>query len=98
MKKIMTDHVENAKHGMFQDATNSVKQRLTEMVRTVEEEMANHGDLIFNMCRDYMAVLGGAHIREGDLMPRYERLLRKTSSWGTCHSRRPLQISSRWRR
>ncbi|KAF2817072.1 uncharacterized protein BDZ99DRAFT_373364 [Mytilinidion resinicola] len=78
MKGIMAVHVEQEKNSMFRDATDTVKERLSKMVETVDESMRERGDAIFeNMRRDYMVILGGAHIRPGQVMPRAERMLRK---------------------
>ncbi|KAF2503115.1 hypothetical protein BU16DRAFT_29835 [Lophium mytilinum] len=78
MKGIMAGHVEQEKNSMFRDATDTVKERLSKMVETVDESMRERGDAIFeNMRRDYMAILGGVHIRPGEVMPRAERMLRK---------------------
>jgi hypothetical protein len=62
---------------MFRESTREVKDHLKEMCRKVEEEMSNKADEVFIlMRRDYMTVITGAHMPQGQVMPKAERLAR----------------------
>jgi len=78
MKDAMASHVDQERHTMFRCATEAVKERLTQMCRAVEEQMSNKADEVFlQMRRDYMTTIGGAHLPQGNLMPKAERTMRK---------------------
>jgi hypothetical protein len=54
----MIDHVESNKNSMFVQACNTVKTHLDAMCRTVQREMNEHVENIFDMVyRDYNTVL-----------------------------------------
>ncbi|KAJ9637247.1 hypothetical protein H2199_007533 [Coniosporium tulheliwenetii] len=77
MKRAMTDHVSQESHTMFRKATETVQTELIRMCRAVEEHMANKADEVFvSMKRDYTTVLTGAHLPQGQLLPKPERTLR----------------------
>lgn len=77
MKNHMKEHIENTKTDMFQESVDGVKARLTDMCRSVEEEMSNKADEVWStMNRDYTQVISGTQLPEGEQMPKWERLLR----------------------
>lgn len=74
----MNAHVEQKRQTMFKDSTKEVQQRLKTMLRQVEEIMANKADEVFvAMSRDYKSVLGGGDVPQGELMPKWQRIMRK---------------------
>ncbi|MCJ1384792.1 hypothetical protein MMC17_007910 [Xylographa soralifera] len=78
MKTAMNAHVERQKHRMFEDSTNEVQQRLKAMIRGVDETMSNKADEVFvAMSRDYRSVLGGGDVPHGEMMPKWQRAMRK---------------------
>ncbi|MCJ1400989.1 hypothetical protein MMC11_004200 [Xylographa trunciseda] len=78
MKAAMNAHVERRKHTMFEDSTNEVQQKLKAMLRQVEETMSNKADEVFvAMSRDYRSVLGGGDVPHGEMMPKWQRAMRK---------------------
>ncbi|RDW67742.1 hypothetical protein BP6252_09138 [Coleophoma cylindrospora] len=77
MKQHMSSHVETHKQQMFNESCQQVKQRLTLMCRHVEEAVANKTDEIFVlMQRDYVTVISGSQIPDGQIMPKWERQTR----------------------
>ncbi|KAF2834718.1 hypothetical protein M501DRAFT_963774 [Patellaria atrata CBS 101060] len=77
MKEHMINHVGHYRHQMFRAAVDGVRKELVQMCRTVEEHLANSADRVFmDMRRDYLQVIGGAHLPEGEEMPKWERNLR----------------------
>lgn len=78
MKGYMNTHVEAERHSMFERSTGEVKERLTTMVRSVEETMLNEADEVFmQIRRDYLAVLGGTEAAQGEHMPKWQRTMRQ---------------------
>ncbi|KAF2995752.1 hypothetical protein E8E14_003295 [Neopestalotiopsis sp. 37M] len=77
MKAAMIDHVESNKNSMFVQACNTVKTHLDAMCRTVQREMNEHVENIFDMVyRDYNTVLIGTTVgRPAKLTPE-ERAIR----------------------
>ena len=63
---------------MFQRATQVVYNMITDLIKDVEEHMANCVDQVFvSMRRDYLQVL--SNVRVDDItMPKWERSLRST--------------------
>ncbi len=77
MKNHMTSHVDEHRQTMFKESTEVVKDLLKQMCRKVEEEMSNKADEVFVlMRRDYMTVISGAHMPQGQVMPKAERIAR----------------------
>ncbi|OCL10223.1 hypothetical protein AOQ84DRAFT_387654 [Glonium stellatum] len=78
MKDTMVSYVDKERHTMFFRATEAVKHRLTLMCTEIEELMSEKADEVFlQMRRDYMTTIGGAHLSQGDLMPKAERTVRR---------------------
>ena len=78
MKAHMNGHVEEERHTMFEQSTEEVKERLTALVRSVEEAMLNKADEVFmQIRRDYLAVLGGTEAPTGEFMPKWQRTMRQ---------------------
>ncbi|KAI4715999.1 hypothetical protein E4T48_07804 [Aureobasidium sp. EXF-10727] len=78
MKSHMTNHVTAQKDSMFQRATQVVRDMIKNLIKDVEENMANRTDQVFvGMRRDYLQVL--SNVRVDDIeMPKWERSLRGT--------------------
>ena len=63
---------------MFQASADKVKKSLEGLIKIVEEQLGEKTDEVFvSMRRDYRAVLGGGEVREGEMLPRPQRLCRK---------------------
>lgn len=63
---------------MFQASADRVKISLEQLVKTVEEQLGDKTEEVFvSMRRDYRAVLGAGDVKEGELLPRSQRLCRK---------------------
>ncbi|KAH0183485.1 hypothetical protein KCU99_g9481, partial [Aureobasidium melanogenum] len=78
MKNHMADHVTAQKDTIFRDATQVVRTMIMDLIKDVEEHMANHTDQLFaGMRRDYLQVLDNICV-EGIRMPKWERSLRGT--------------------
>ncbi|KAG9961586.1 hypothetical protein KCU61_g5414, partial [Aureobasidium melanogenum] len=78
MKTHMTNHVTAQKDTMFQRATQVVRNMITDLVKDVEEHMANRTDQVFvGMRRDYLQVLSNVRV-DDIMMPKWERSLRGT--------------------
>ncbi|OCK74971.1 hypothetical protein K432DRAFT_409418 [Lepidopterella palustris CBS 459.81] len=77
IKNAMANHVERERHQMFNRATETVKACLVSMCRDVEEQMSNKTDEIFQQMRkDYMTTIGGAHLPQGTIIPKAERVVK----------------------
>ncbi|KAI4765676.1 hypothetical protein E4T52_09296 [Aureobasidium sp. EXF-3400] len=78
MKTHMTNHVTAQKDNMFQRATQVVRNMIMDLIKDVEEHMANRTDQVFvGMRRDYLQVL--SNVRVDDItLPKWERSLRGT--------------------
>ncbi|MCJ1387289.1 hypothetical protein MMC18_000130 [Xylographa bjoerkii] len=78
MKAAMNTHVLRQKHTMFEESTNEVKMKLKAMIHQVDETMSNKADELFvAMSRDYRSVLGGGDVPHGEMMPKWQRAMRK---------------------
>ena len=78
MKGHMLNHVEQRKDSMFEEATESVKDRLRQMRLDVEEHMREETETVFQAMRsEYFAVIVGTKLPDGYVMPRDERKLRR---------------------
>ncbi|KAG9645665.1 hypothetical protein KCU95_g9010, partial [Aureobasidium melanogenum] len=78
VKTHMTNHVTAQKDTMFQRATQVVRNMITDLIKDVEEHMANRTDQVFvGMRRDYLQVLSNVRV-DDILMPKWERSLRGT--------------------
>ncbi|KAL1862591.1 hypothetical protein VTK73DRAFT_6744 [Phialemonium thermophilum] len=61
MKTIMLEHIEDARHHMFEDASNAVKDMLDEMCDRVEKTLLERFHELWDQCvRDYTTALIGA--------------------------------------
>ena len=77
MKNHMVGHVDQARHQMFGAATQTVRDHLKQMCKELEDSMATKVDEIYlNMQRDYMQVLGGRQLTQGDRMSKTEHDMR----------------------
>ncbi|KAF8866379.1 hypothetical protein BDZ45DRAFT_639507 [Acephala macrosclerotiorum] len=77
MKAHMASHVNTARTSMFTESCNEVKERLIDMCQTVEHIMAARADEVFLcMQRDYMEVISGTALPQGQTMPKWERKMR----------------------
>jgi hypothetical protein len=78
MKTHMANHVTAQKDAIFRDATQVVRNMIMDLIKDVEEQMANHTDQLFaGMRRDYLQVLDNTCV-EDIKMPKWERSLRGT--------------------
>jgi hypothetical protein len=78
IKSHMADHVTAQKDTIFRDATQVVRTMIMDLIKDVEERMANHTDQLFaGMRRDYLQVLNNICV-EDTKMPKWERSLRDT--------------------
>jgi hypothetical protein len=77
MKDHMLSHVDTHRQTMFRESTEEVKSHLTQMCRQVEEQMSNKADEVFAlMRRDYMMVVTGTRVPQGQELPKWERTMR----------------------
>lgn len=59
MKTIMVTHVDESRHTMFRDATDTVKAQLDTMCRNVKKQLTDRVEGIFEVVfREYMTVIG----------------------------------------
>ncbi|KAI8631989.1 hypothetical protein F5Y19DRAFT_382458 [Xylariaceae sp. FL1651] len=73
MKAAMATHVDNARHSMFRQATDSVKGRLQDMCRSVKKDIAELVEGIFDQVSiDYMRTLVGTEVDRSAKLPREE--------------------------
>lgn len=78
MKAAMIEHVDTERHTMFPHSCEEVRTKLKAMLRQVEELMGNKADEVFvAISRDYRSVLGGSDAPQGEMMPRWQRTMRK---------------------
>ena len=55
----MVEHVDEKRHTMFRDATDTVKAQLDTMCRTVQKQLSEKVEQIFDVVfREYMNVIG----------------------------------------
>jgi hypothetical protein len=77
MKNYMATHVDTARSTMFQESCDEVRNRLVAMCKQVEQSMGLQTDEIFmKMQRDYMEVVSGTQLPQGQMMPKQERKMR----------------------
>ena len=63
---------------MFEASADKVKNSLEGLIKIVEEQLSEKTDEVFvSMRRDYRAVLGAGEVKEGEILPRPQRLCRK---------------------
>ena len=63
---------------MFEASAEKVKSSLGGLIKIVEEQLSEKTDEVFvSMRRDYRAVLGAGEVKEGEMLPRPQRLCRK---------------------
>lgn len=73
----MATHVDTARSEMFKESCDEVRTRLVAMCKQVEQSMSLQTDEIFmKMQRDYMEVVSGTQLPEGQMMPKQERKMR----------------------
>lgn len=78
MKHALITHVDQERIVMFKDSTDEVKTGLSRMMTAIEETMNNKSDEVFLMMRrDYLAALGGPDLAQGEVMPKWQRLMRR---------------------
>ncbi|KAI1502359.1 hypothetical protein F5X99DRAFT_379222 [Biscogniauxia marginata] len=78
MKLAMEEHVEEVRHTMFLDATDTVKMQLQAMCRAVRKDMSETTENIYDaVFRDYMSVLVGTTVDRRAKVPRQKLDLRK---------------------
>lgn len=77
MKAHMSSHVDEHRKTMFRESTEEVKKHLKQMCGLIEEQMLNKADEVFVlMRRDYMTVVTGARMPQGQEMPKWERSMK----------------------
>ncbi|KAF2271929.1 uncharacterized protein EI97DRAFT_240440 [Westerdykella ornata] len=77
MKAHMANHIEQARHHMFREAVESVRNHLNLMCKSLQKVMEDKADSIFVAMRhDYLNVLGGVKIDQAQVMSKEERALR----------------------
>jgi hypothetical protein len=77
MKDYMSTHVNDIRADMFSESCNEVKRLLVAMCNQVEQTMTSRTDEVFmQMQRDYMEVVSGTQLPEGQMMPKWERKMR----------------------
>jgi hypothetical protein len=77
MKSLMANFVDQARHTMFSNATQTVRDHLGKMCKELQQLMENKADDIFTgMRRDYLRVLGGVQINQTNEMSKEERMMR----------------------
>ncbi|KAL8724724.1 MAG: hypothetical protein Q9166_007785 [cf. Caloplaca sp. 2 TL-2023] len=78
MKAYMIDHVEQNRDTMFRASADQVRRLLKDLVKDVEEQIADKTDEVFiQIKRDYRSVLGGGEVSQGEVLPRVQRQVRK---------------------
>ena len=78
MKTHMREHIENSRNTMFASSCEKVQKRLKKLQSVVREQMENLSDEIFvAINRDYKSVLGGGDLKEGEVMPKWQRDMRR---------------------
>jgi hypothetical protein len=77
MKDYMSNHVNDVRTDMFGESCNEVRRLLVAMCNQVEQTMTFRTDEVFmQMQRDYMEVVSGTQLPEGQMMPKWERKMR----------------------
>ncbi|KUJ22436.1 uncharacterized protein LY89DRAFT_714238 [Mollisia scopiformis] len=77
MKSFMSNFVNDSRNEMFSESCNEVKKLLLAMSKQVEDKMATQADEVYlSMQRDYMQVIAGTALPEGQTMPKWERKMR----------------------
>lgn len=78
MKGHMFSEITANKDVMFRTATQIVQEKLSKMCKVVEEQMTDKTDAVFvSMQRDYIQVLGNNPNGAGQLLPKWERSMRR---------------------
>lgn len=78
MKGHMFSEITANKDFMFRTATQIVQEKLSKMCKVVEEQMTDKIDAVFvSMQRDYIQVLGNNPNGAGQLLPKWERSMRR---------------------
>lgn len=73
----MEAHIDQTREDMFRESVNEVKKCLEQMCEEVEETMLARSDDVYTMMsRDYLSVMGGSKLPDGQIMPRWERKMR----------------------
>jgi hypothetical protein len=88
----MNTHVEIARQQMFTQSCEVVKSKLTAMCRQVDDSIATKVDQVFLlMRRDYLTVVSGADMSQGQTMPKWERQMR-ASVWEAIEDREKGEV------
>lgn len=79
MKAHMNDHIATCRLTMFQESALEVQHQLEQLLKEVENELADKTDEVFvQMKRDYRSVSGGGNVpQNGEVLPREARQVRK---------------------
>ncbi|KAL8765481.1 MAG: hypothetical protein Q9209_007452 [Squamulea sp. 1 TL-2023] len=78
MKDAMYNHVNTQRFSMFQDSVDRVQSELLAMLCTQEkllEEKIEQASVAIR--RDYLSILGGDELAEGQILPRSQRVVRE---------------------
>lgn len=79
MKGHMFSEITANKDVMFRTATQIVQEKLSNMCKAVEEQMTDKTDAVFvSMQRDYVQVLGNNPNGAGQLLPKWQRSMRRS--------------------
>lgn len=74
----MTHHVDRERYSMFRQSADEVRKQLIAMVQEIDEILNNKVDEIYvSTSRDYRSVLGGSDVPHGEMLPKWQRLMRK---------------------
>ncbi|KAI9053759.1 hypothetical protein LZ554_002710 [Drepanopeziza brunnea f. sp. 'monogermtubi'] len=77
MKVHMAQHVDTVRQSMFAESCEEVKGLLLEMCKQVHRSMSEHTDEVFvRIERDYLEVISGRKLAQGQAMPKFERKMR----------------------
>ena len=78
MKALMERHVEIKRDVMFRQSCENIGERLKQLLSTVREQMETACDEIFvAINRDYKSALGGGDLQDGEVMPKWQRDMRR---------------------
>lgn len=77
MKDHMSQHIDSVKNTMFSESCEEVKKLLLTMCKQVQQTMSENTDEVFiRIERDYLEVISGSKLPEGQMMPKFERKMR----------------------
>ncbi len=77
MKAHMSEHVNTVRDSMFSESCEEVKKLLLAMCKNVQQSMSENTDEVFiRIERDYLEVISGSKLPQGQMMPKSERKMR----------------------